>query len=455
MNPAAARHALSPRARRGTWCARVARGVLCAGWCAAGIVIAAGSAHSVDDARARDAALAAVSADTLPAFQLVESFPVETILDHPDLPQAADVWLRMIRGARARLDFAEFYASDTAGSRLGPIVEALEQAADRGVRVRFLAEKKFHATYPVTLDRLASHPGIEVRLFDVAAVMGGVLHAKYFIADAREVYVGSQNFDWRALEHILELGAYVRDPAIAGAFEEVFEYDWALAGQGAPADAAARDTRASGGYAPGQAASVLFPIGRGAMDTLRATPVFSPQGWLPPGARWDLPEIVALIDHAQATVRVQLLTYGTTSRDGRYFDALETALRRAAARGARVQMLLSAWAERRGMIEGLQSLTVLPNIEVRLVTIPRWSRGFIPYARVTHAKYLVVDGNQAWLGTSNWERDYFHDSRNAGLILEGPSVGARLDRFFEDVWESPYAVPVDPCSTYVMPRIGG
>ena len=59
------------------------------------------------------------------------------------------------------------------------------------------------------------------------------------------------------------------------------------------------------------------------------------------------------------------------------------------------------------------------NIEVKLVTIPEWSGGFIPFARVIHAKYLVVDAEHSWLGTSNWSKDYFFKSRNVGIVVNG------------------------------------
>ena len=386
------------------------------------------------------------AASSGPALQLVESFPVETYLDHPDLPQAYDVWVEMISGAREKLDLAEFYASDSGASRLSPVVAAVEAAAARGVRVRFLAEKKFHRTYPEILDRLSQRAGIQVRLFDAAASLGGVLHAKYFVVDGREVYLGSQNFDWRALTHIVELGVCLRDPALARAFAEVFAYDWDLAG-------AAGDPPAGAG-----AAADVFPLpliaGDGSRDTLWVTPVFSPRDWLPAGARWDLPELVEMIDGARTTVRVQLLTYRATGRDGDSFEALESALRRAAERGVSVELLLSDWCKRAGTIEGLQSLEPLPGIAIRLVTIPRWSGGFIPYARVIHAKYLVVDGREAWIGTSNWEWDYFYASRNVGVRVQGRSLAERLDRFFLDLWNGPYAAPVDPHAGYTPPRIG-
>ena len=151
---------------------------------------------------------------------------------------------------------------------------------------------------------------------------------------------------------------------------------------------------------------------------------------------------------------MQLLSYRAIGRDGAYFDTLESALRRAASRGVTVQLLLSDWSKRRDSIVGLQSLQVLPGIEVRLATIPPWSGGFVPYARVIHAKYLVVDGRRAWLGTSNWASSYFHRSRNVGLVIEGGDVPATLDRFFEDGWSGPHSAAVDPCAEYEPPRIG-
>src|SRR5262249_26536125 len=131
----------------------------------------------------------------------------------------------------------------------------------------------------------------------------------------------------------------------------------------------------------------------------RVTPVFSPKGWLVDEKLWDLPQIIQMIDGAKHTVRGQLLTYQAQGRDG-YFDQLESALRRAAARGVTVQLLVADWCKRPGAIEGLKSLQVLPNVTVKLVTIPAWSGGYVPFARVIHAKYLVVDGERSWVGTS-------------------------------------------------------
>lgn len=375
-----------------------------------------------------------------PQFELVESVPVETSLDHADLRNADVVWLEMIARARSSLDCAQFYVSDQKGSRFHEVLAAIELAAARGVRVRMLAEEKFHKTYPESLDRFATLPGIEVRRFDVEKSFGGVLHAKYFVVDGREVFVGSQNFDWRSLEHIVELGLRIEAPEIAGAFEGVFDADWKLAG-GAGVDDALAPLR---GARPPE-----VRVGESAL-TVR----FSPLAGVPDVAWWDLPELVARIDGARASLRIQLLTYRMVGRDKQYFAELENALRRAAARGVRVQLMVADWGKRPGTIEGLQALEPLPNVEVKLVTIPPWSGGHVPFGRVIHAKFMTVDGERAWLGTSNWEREYFEESRNASVFLADAPTTRRLEQFFDELWSSSYASSVDPSAKYEVPKFG-
>jgi phosphatidylserine/phosphatidylglycerophosphate/cardiolipin synthase-like enzyme len=367
-----------------------------------------------------------------PAFELVETVPVETTLDHPELRDAAEVWPEMIAAARTSIDLGQFYASDQPGSRLEPVVRALEAAIARGVRVRFLAELGFVKTYPDTLDRLA-RAGAQVRHLDLKPTPGGILHAKYFLIDDREAFFGSQNFDYRALEHNYELGARVGDPALVGGLAAIFAADWARAG-GEPAP------------------EPHVPVAHGSAPHGAITLVASPRDLLPAGVGWDLPRIVELLDAAATTITVEALTYRADA-DGAPWDELEAPLVRAAARGVRVELLLADWSKRPRTLTGLQKLARIRNIAVRLTTIPAWSGGFVPFARVTHAKALVVDGRRGWLGTSNWEKDYFYKSRNVGVIVDDPAIAGELARFFATLWDSSYAVPVDPDATYTPPRI--
>jgi len=372
-----------------------------------------------------------------PAIELVESAPIETTLDHPEIPNADAVWLSMIERANKSLDFAEFYVSSEANSRLEPILAAIEAAADRGARVRFLVDETFYSKYPDTLVRLGAHKGISVRRLDMNGRTGGVLHAKYFLVDGREAYLGSQNFDWRSLTHIQEIGVRASAPEVVRPLGQVFEADWALAGEGAKA--------------PLPSASPPPPSAEPPAPALEF--VASPKGLLPDESRWDLPRLIAWIDGAKRAIDIQLLTYKTTSRDGSPFSDLDDALRRAAGRGVRVRLLVSDWSKKKGTIEAIQSLARVPGVEAAIITIPPWSGGFVPFARVAHAKYMVVDGARAWVGTSNWEGDYFTKSRNVGVLARDARLTGQLERVFEDGFGGPYAAKVDPDAIYEAPKV--
>lgn len=368
-------------------------------------------------------------------IELVESFPVETSLDHGDVRDASVVWPEMIERAKRTLDFSEFYASDVEGaadpakSPLAPTLTAIGRAVKRGVRVRFLADKRFASTYAATLDRLRG-AGATVKTIDCGPRYGGVQHAKYFVVDDAESFVGSQNFDWRALEHIQEMGVRVRSSAVATGLRDVFEVDWTLADPQASSTIAAHARPET----PDDTAK------SGETITLEA----SPKGWLPDDGRWDLDRIVAIIDGARSSVDVQVLTYSTQNRDKSAFVVLDEALRRAADRGVKVRLLVSHWGAKPNTAErrSIEALASRPNIAVRVLTIPPWSGGEIPFARVSHAKYMVADGRTAWIGTSNWEGDYFLRTRNVAIVAEGGLLGPRLDKIFDDGWSSAYASPL-------------
>ncbi len=396
-------------------------------------------------------ALATASAgaadDPTGTITFVESVPVETTLDLPQVPNAPNVWLDLVRGAQQSLDIVTFYFSPApdASGPLTPVLDAVVADARRGVHVRALSDKGFYKTYPETQDLLAATPNIEARLLDGRALWGGILHAKGMIVDDTRFYVGSQNWDWRALMHIHEFGALVDEPAMAAAMARVFDLDWALAG-GETTPPVRQGVSDKPEFAPVH--RLRLPDGRVCNAVLAADPPHA----LPPGVPWDLPLLVATIDAAQDTLRLQMLSYAPTERGGGYWPVLDDALRRAAARGVTVQLIFSNWAKRSYMCTPIQSVAVLAHIEVRFTNIPEWSGGFVPFARVEHAKYVTADGQRLWLGTSNGSRDYFEESRNLSLVLEGEGCTEAADAFFRRSWSSAYAETVDPCGHYEAPR---
>jgi phosphatidylserine/phosphatidylglycerophosphate/cardiolipin synthase-like enzyme len=268
-----------------------------------------------------------------------------------------------------------------------------------------------------------------------------VQHAKFFIVDGQEIFLGSQNFDWRALKHIHELGVRVRDARLARALGQVFEMDWAAARDSAAADSAAR--------APVAQRRVAAPIRivQAPGDTAELWPSFSPKRFIPDTLLWDRDAIVRRLDGARHEVVLQLLTYSPTARS-ETDSTLDAALRRAAARGVKVKLLVSDWVTNGPGIESLQRLARVPNIEARLSTVAEWSGGYIPYARVEHCKYAVVDSLWAWVGTSNWEPGYFHGSRNVAVTLRNRALALQARQVFETSWDAPGAAPVRPDARY-------
>ena len=96
--------------------------------------------------------------------------------------------------------------------------------------VRLLSDARFYRTYPGTHDRFMA-AGIPARTIDGTAAWGaGVHHAKGMIVDETRFFLGSQNWDWRALEHIHELGVVVDHPDLARDLARLYDLDWALAG---------------------------------------------------------------------------------------------------------------------------------------------------------------------------------------------------------------------------------
>lgn len=356
---------------------------------------------------------------TAQSLELVESFPIETDFDQADLRGPSEVWLEMIGRAKTEILWQTFYLAHEKGRATEPVIAALMQAAQRGVKVELLVDPKFYKTYPETLDELDALDNIEVRKSSVGSWLGGVMHAKALFVDGKEGFLGSQNLDWRSMEHIRELGVHFRSPELTAEYVKAFEWEWDHAGEPRP---------------PVQLAEVVSVPVKVDGSTVLAT--FSPNALNGSQAAGDEAQILKLLDEAESSIDVALLTYSPLDHAGqRYYPELDNALRRADVRGVKVRLLLSHWVEGKKGEDHLRSLDVLDNVEIRCCRISPAREGEIPFARVHHSKYLVCDADKAWLGTSNWQEDYFRASRNYGMVfLDGP-IPKRLDQLFEFDWQ--------------------
>ncbi|MFH2202084.1 MAG: phospholipase D-like domain-containing protein [Elusimicrobiota bacterium] len=374
-------------------------------------------------------------------IEIVESWPVETILDSKDLRDTGEVWLEMIGGARKTLDIATFYVTSEKGEPLEPVLQAIRDAAARGVKVRIISDKKFQGIYPEPLGALNKEKNIEVRIIDMGLFGGGVMHAKYFIVDGRQLFLGSANFDWRSLKHIRELGLRIADQKLAAIAADLFALDWRLA--------EAKDAAAGKMLIEQKSYAVPLKIAEA-----EVTPVFSPQGWHADSALFEEDRLIGMLDSAKKDILLQVLSYSPVTRGGEFYGRLDNALRRAAVRGVRVKLIVADWSKSAPQIDHLKSLAVLPNIEIKLSTIPPWSEGFVPFGRVQHAKLLVIDSGAFWLGTGNWSKDYFYNSRNFGLIIKDKNLTSRLRKVFFTDWMGPYTEFVEAGKDYIAPQVG-
>ena len=375
--------------------------------------------------------LALTGAGMTNPLELVESFPAGTNFDQSDIRNTSEVWLELIESAEREILWQTFYCAHEPGKATEPILEALRQAARRGVKVRLLVDEKFLSTYPEPLKQLGHIPNIEVRPSPIGRWFGGVMHAKTLLVDGKVGFLGSQNLDWRSLDHIRELGIVFRDPVSVRQFSNVFEWEWKhFEDETPPAD------------------FPLFPAEKRRVGEQTILLTASPNATVQDQEATDEFEILRLLEKADYSIQVALLSYHPVTRDGKnFYPALDNALRAAAVRGVKVQLLLSHWVEKEKQVDHLLSLDALDNVEVRACRIPEAAEGAIPFARVHHSKYLVIDGKDAWLGTSNWGRGYFYNSRNYGLVMFGGPIPARLMKLFGHDWE--HSTPLQKKSSYV------
>jgi len=392
----------------------------------------------------------AAPADT--TFQIVESVPEATSYGQPGIPRTGKVWLHMIRRAKHSIDIAAFYITNKPGEALEPIINALVARARAGVKVRILIGRTFYRESQRSIEPLRGVPNLEIRILPVDSLTGGVLHAKYFIVDDSIVFVGSPNWDWRALSEIHEIGVRINNRRFARTFEAVYNFDWKIAGNPdlPRAERAAVKPPVFNPVTEGNPVILHDAHGNVAV----AFPAFSPPSLVPRWVNTEQPALVRLIESAKHTLRIQVMTISALIHYGPrgYWTAVDNAVRDAAARGVKVKIIVANWALHWPVQEYLKSLAVLPNITVKFSSLPLAPRGFIPYARVEHCKYAIADSVRAYIGTGNWGWSYFNNTVDASVFFSGKGTVSTLIKIFDFDWNGPYVTVLKPGVHYKAPK---
>ena len=368
-------------------------------------------------------------------IELVQSVPVETDLGEPSVRTAEAVWVELISNARSTLDIEQMYVQNEAGRPLEPVMQALTAAGNRGVRIRFILSQQMSKNDLATSTRLAAIPNLTLSLIDLGKVTGGIQHAKVFIADGETSFVGSQNFDWKALNEIHELGLLIHSKNVASRLEAIFATDLAIA---------------KSGVAPPATHRVIAPT-----ETTSGLAMTASPGKLNPvNVPATIDSLTALIASAKKHIQIQVMEYSTYTygNPNARWNVLDDALRAAAVRGVEIDFIVSHWNQTKPEIESIQALATVPGFHVKICELPLAREGVIPYARVIHSKYMLVDDSTLWLGTSNWIDSYFTNTRDVDFIVKDRKTVASASNIFDRVWSAPYTTPVDPNRAYPAPR---
>ena len=342
-----------------------------------------------------------------------------TVFTLPDAPELAT---ETLSSADRRILFAGYTLTDSA------VADRLVAAAERNVTVRVLVDAApvggMARSQATILDRLAG-AGIEVRVLGGDHARYDFHHAKYAVVDDRAL-VATENWKHAGLggNGSRGWGVVTDQPRIVRGLAETFR-----------ADTGWRDARPWTTYRTGKtfesvpAANATYPP----EFRPRSVPVEETHLLVAPDNAES--RILALIDNATESLAVEQVSIG-----GKRQPFVQATLA-AARRGVRVRILLSsAWyaeTENRRMVEWLNARADSENLplEARLAK-PRGQ-----FEKI-HAKGLVVDGDQAVVGSLNWNNNSARENREVVLVLEGEQVGLYFQRVFEADWPVPPPLPV-------------
>lgn len=368
-------------------------------------------------------------------IELTESVPEETTLNQSSLSRTADVWLKMITEAKESIDIETFYFAGEKGEPLDDILLALKDAANRGVVIRIIVDSTFyHGNDEKTIDELNNIKNIYIYKIPMGRIAGGVMHAKFFIVDKENLFIGSQNMDWRSLKHIHEIGIRIKNKILAQSFENIFNTDMEYC-------SGIYSGQNFGGYSN---SNMPVTLSTNEYGKITVYPAFSPVKLNTEVMDSEESELLKILDNAKDSLLIQIYSYSSKAKnEDNYYDDIDKALRNAALKGVKIKMILPDWALKESSVKFIKDLSAVSNIDIKIITIPQYSEGFIPFARVDHCKYFISDNNLSWISTSNWEWSYFYNCRNASLIFNNEKLSADLAKEFNNIWFGQYVEEID------------
>jgi phosphatidylserine/phosphatidylglycerophosphate/cardiolipin synthase-like enzyme len=261
------------------------------------------------------------------------------------------------------------------------IETALIAAVRRGVVVRVLLSAGYNGATTASANQTAYDAlragGVPVRW---GPGYFALVHQKTIVIDGDTALIMSFNLAAQYYATGRDFGIVDHDAKDISAIEKTFANDW------------------NGNPAPASAADDLV--------------------WSP-GARTAL---VALI----ASARTSLLVYNEEMAD----TGIEDALIKAARRGVRVRIIMTASDEWTGVLTRL----VAVGAEVR--TYPATKSSLY-----IHAKIIVADGAKVFVGSENFSAPSLDDNRELGIMMTNQTIIRPLVATFENDWSGATKFP--------------
>uniref|UniRef100_A0A4W4G1U9 Phospholipase D family, member 7 n=2 Tax=Electrophorus electricus TaxID=8005 RepID=A0A4W4G1U9_ELEEL len=394
---------------------------------------------------------------------LVESVPKGMLFPpgSPHLQSISDTWTNLLNRANSSVSIAAFYLTlrdfdvdltEPSAMQGKELFSQLKRLESRGVNLKIAVNAP--QTYRTDTDEL-SEAGAEVREVNLQTITGGIVHTKLWVVDRKHIYVGSANMDWRSLTQVKEVGVSVEDcNCLAQDAARIFGVYWEIG---------ALKNGSLPPFWPGRfsaLSSTKYPLA----VKFNGVPARVYLSSSPPqlstyGRSDDLSAILSVIADAKEFIYVSVMDYIPMTQFThpiRFWPAIDSALREAAcAQGVEVNLLVSCWSHSPGaMFIFLQSLSVLSkkplrcNIHVKVFEVPSTQEQLqIPFARVSHAKYMVTDG-VVYIGTSNWSENYFSQTAGVGLVINQTgskvekgqqTVHHQLQEIFQRDWNSAFS----------------
>ena len=180
-------------------------------------------------------------------------------------PDAIDIMVELIDGARATIDFAVM------GFGRDEVVDAFVRAHDRGIKVRMVGDAGhfYNSGYKTFVDR-------QIPL--VSGNLGHIMHDKFMIIDGRFVFGGTANWTDTDLRHNSNNFFLMDSPAVADDFQAEFDqmFDGAFGNQKIEVDNGRRynlgDTEVEVWFSPNEdALGRIIELVDGAKESVRFT----------------------------------------------------------------------------------------------------------------------------------------------------------------------------------------